>query len=188
MIRKNGNDAQKLPSLFDTAVQFGTKYFNFLPDDLRDASVVWFERAVAVAVKKKSMGSDHVTIPLNSSLRFSSTPSGIAVSLERSILPRRRGRGAREPSQVLVLITEYYVDSLKLLDYVFSTSLFTFSNNSRVGAHLNRAQPWQDSNLYTVSPGEIKIVSNLLEVHQAVYQICLKSFLRAVSNLEYIEN
>ena len=37
---------QKLPSLVDTAAHHGAKYFNFLPDKLRDLALNWFNSVI----------------------------------------------------------------------------------------------------------------------------------------------
>jgi hypothetical protein len=212
----------RLPSLLDTAAQHGAKYFNFLPDPMRDRAVMWLEAALARGKREQAWreqlsgeggeGEDttftdtftDTTSSTSSSgssgserFDYASSPAGLAAELDALLQPPPE----ESQVQVLVLVTDYYQESLELLDHVFATSLFTSpatyspsdtgstssdsssSDSSRSKSKIaasfrNRAQPWQEQGQFSTSPAEMKALSRLLQMHQALFHACLRSFLR----------
>jgi len=204
--RQRQKHLQQLPSLVDTAVQFGAKYFNFLPDAERDAAVAWFQRAVDSAARAQALrqsvgatdgssynsssGSFSGAAGVSASMRpfqLATSPAGLSASLDALLFQPLRPVGRGEETRgtaVLVLLTEYYRESLQLLDHVYASSHFSASTGGGAGVQFrNRAQDWQEQGLFSTSPAEMKTLSRLLEVHQALYHACLRAFLRACADM-----
>ena len=84
--------------------------------------------------------------------------------------------------KVLILITEYYDESIRLLSYVFGSTILTRGGSNDVaGKKINKALEGQDQQrIGTFS--ELKIVNKLLSPHAAFYQSALNEFF---DELEY---
>lgn len=143
----------------------------------------------------------------SSDFTYASSPPGLAAALDALLHPAEAARargdarvgGITAPALVLVLVTDYYHQSLQLLDHVYATSLFTApvsagstgasSNSNSNSAHSsssptrNRAKPWQEQSVQA-SSAELKVLTRLLEGHQALYQTCLKSFFRRYADIQ----
>jgi hypothetical protein len=203
--RQRQKHIQQLPSLVDTAVQYGDKYFNFLPDTERAVASEWFKRAVSAAVREQhlrkslygtatdghnssgvssavSEGSSDTHTPFE----FASSAAALSASLDILLFqPLHHSSTHSSSSAVLVLVTEYFEESMKLLDHVYATTHFTTSAVSEGSSdgYRNRAQGWQDQGLFSTSPAEMKTVSRLLEVHHTLYNACLRVFLRTCAGV-----
>ena len=116
---------------------------------------------------------------LNGNIDYNVTPAGIANAL-RSYLRQSNLFDSNSDVALLVLLTDYFEESLRLLDYSYNTQLFTTprsGGSSRNRVVKNKAQSWQEQGLFSTSPGEMKTILRLLEVHQALYQVCVDSFM-----------
>ena len=81
---------------------------------------------------------------------------------------------------VVVLVQDHYSESLTLLDHVFGTDHFSSSSQYR---H-NTARESQDRGVVLGSAEEITAVSRMLEMHQALYHLCLEYFLRYFGEIQ----
>lgn len=190
----------QLPSLLDTARLHGDKFFNFLPDHLRGLARQGFEAALAgvereearksplaeagdhtvaragagdgdAADRSARRGSDEGLGRKKSVFEYSSSSAGVAAALNALLhqteAPEPGGGGAL----VVVLVTDYFQESLQLLDHVYATSLFTSPSSTgnaggrsrrvlspAVPSFQNRAQPWQEQGLFSTSPAEMKVL------------------------------
>ena len=142
-------------------VQFGPKYFNFLPDDLRSEVMQWFNRLVKPAAIKSTVKV--------------SPPSGLLNRVETELR-----------DSIFVLSTEHYQESLGLLSFAFDSKHFqptdTGGDNSKNFPMINEAFDWQQS-ASAATYAEMKQLSRLLEAHNAIHQLALREFFRQQEEL-----
>jgi hypothetical protein len=153
-------------SFVKSVVEFGREYFVFLDPINRNLSNAYFSRSVNHELSR-SVTSDAIADGSLVGLVWDETPVGIAKSLEGLMFGRPKAR-------VVVLVQDYYTESLAMLDHVFDTDHFSTSSTYR---H-NTAREGQDKGVALGTVEELLAVNRLLEVHQAVYHLCLEKFLR----------
>ena len=133
-------------------IKFGPRYFNFLPDDSRERAMRWFNHLV-----RSDKNSAAISI------------EGTWELLQSIELDFR--------SRTFVLTMEYYADSLRLLAAAFDSPRFLPSSNGVSLPKVNEAFTWQASEP-AGSLEELKQLSRLLEVHNAIYNLALREFFR----------
>lgn len=158
-------------SFVKSVVEFGREYFVFLDPTNRNLSNAYFSRSVNHELSR-SVTSDVIADGSLTGLVWDETPVGIAKSLEGLMFGRPKAR-------VVVLVQDYYTESLAMLDHVFDTDHFSTSSSYR---H-NTAREGQDKGVALGTVEELLAVNRLLEVHQAVYHLCLEKFLRNYRNM-----
>jgi hypothetical protein len=208
--RKSGNQIGL--NLASAAVNFGGKYLNFLPDDLRTDALKWFNRRIKSSTSPISTGFD------SSILLFDSILQRVELYFQ---------------TKVLVLDAAHYSESLLLLAHVFNTSSFLepsppplppspidpqggrglvdssssippasnamSKKNNRQNAHksliasgnigttrLNEANPQQEGEV-AGSYSEVKDITSIYELHDAIYNLALKEFFRQLRGVIVIQ-
>jgi hypothetical protein len=182
---------QHLPTLLDSAALYGPLYFYFLPDPLRNLAIARFSHRLSLLNHSTSSSSSSESKPFS----YASSSPGMASALDDFLQPLHPSirHNSSSSSRVLVLVSDYYEESLQLLDHVYATSLFSSplstSTTKRSGSSevLNSAEAWQEQDLFSTPPSEMKAVMRLLEGHEALYQTCLKSFFLSLSLLKIQE-
>jgi hypothetical protein len=161
-MRKNKN-LNKPMSFLNAIIQFGPKYFNFLDDSARQSAMKIFHRLV-----KASSSS-------SSSLQISPLPIDSSYSLLLSQVE------SLFQQEIFVLQNSYYSESLEMLSKIFNSSFLMVSNDSNPTPpsqlRLNEAFESQESySMGTLS--DIKKLNILLELHNQIYHLSLKEFIR----------
>lgn len=199
--------AENAHSNFTQSVtSFGQEYFQFLDPVLRNLSTAWFERSIEHTKVVGSQGiSDSMTDEskdavkgkkegkLDAGVTLAASPAGITSTLERLLFQSSMtGAGASAVAghgefpfhsssnrNVVVLVQDHYTESLIMLDHVFATTHFTASSSYR---H-NTAREAQDKGVSLGFDDELHQVNRLLEMHQALYHLCLRYFLRHLDSI-----
>jgi hypothetical protein len=148
--KKLQQQQQSPVSWTNAVIQFGPKYFNFFDDSTRDLALKVFHRLV-------KSGSSTI-----SPLSTDSSYTKLLVKIETLF-----------QQEIFVLQNSYYSESLDLLSKLFETNFVNQTSPSR----LNEAFESQETSSMG-SLSDIKRLNILLELHNQIYYLSLKEFLR----------
>lgn len=208
-IRTKKVSSPKVGSLVDIVVEHGMEYFVFLPKKYHQLAVKWFNETVveyhmkgmidvqpSTSISNINTSSENIKSPFH----YPSSPTGIASALERMLASDRNDKFSSGDGKdaVIALSTEYYDESVEYLDFVFDTKLFSSPEKggfqttsmsdepkeSLLKGFKNRARPEQEADVIASTAKELKVASRLLELHHALYQVCLKSFRQRYSAMK----
>lgn len=173
-MRKNKNINSQL-TFSEAIINFGTKYFNFLNDNLRIHVIRMFNRLV------KLTSTDSSYSLLNSKLTKNSFNLSYTLLLNEI--------ESQFQNEIFVLQNSYYPESLQMLSLIFNASFISggdgknqkldsiATTNKDEVVHLNEAEKKQDqSSMGTLA--DLKKLNMLLEIHNEIYYISLREFKR----------
>ena len=142
---------------------YSSKYLMYSDTATRSILTAWFDENYKeyISNRELSVGSRKSML---ASIRNTQR------SLEVIQRLRRNFRG-----KVLVLITEYFEESIRLLSYIFGSTIFTTLGYKNKKLRKKTAlQGQEEQRIGTIS--ELKIVHKLLSPHEAFYQSALNEF------------
>ena len=154
--------------------EFGHEYLQFLAPKHRNLSNSWFQERIQHEKIRPESENEHAAGGTTSLDKLSkTTPVEIVEAIELALF------NPRNNPNVVVLVQDHYTESLEMLDYVFGTNHFSLSSPYR---H-NTAREAQDKGVSIGSFSEISHVIRLLELHNAIYNICLRKFLLHLTSI-----
>lgn len=196
-IRKSNNDKIKI-ELLSAIATFGSRYFNFMNDQNLKLANSLFKNLIQSQSSEGSM-----SIPLQDGFNKQILSQlHLIESIENNF-----------QSNILVLITEYYHESIILLDYIFNTTVFSFNaiqekelkeshslqpiSASGATPHsftsptiavkrvkkLNEAFDWQGK-LSAGTFEDTKLSTKMLQIQYNVYETALREFMVQYHGME----
>ena len=143
---------------------YSSKYLMYSDKTTRSVLTEWFDENYKQYVSNhgEMMGSEKAIL---ASIKYTHRAIEVLKQLRRNF----RGK-------MLVLITEYFEESIRLLSYVFgSTELTLEGSHELITKKVNKALEGQEEQrIGTIA--ELKIVHKLLSPHSAFYQSALNEF------------
>jgi hypothetical protein len=152
-------------------IQFGPKYFNFFDDSTRDLALKVFHRLVK-----------------SSSLSSLSGPAIVSpLSMDSSYITLLTRIENLFQQEIFILQNSYYSESLDLLSKLFDSNFLNQTSSASFPSstsqpRLNEAFESQETSSMG-SLSDIKRLNILLELHNQIYYLSLKEFLRQRGNL-----
>lgn len=169
-MRKNKNIKEPM-SFLNGIIQFGPRYFNFLEEPTRLLAMQIFHRLI----KASSSSSSSST----STLQISPLPIDSSYSLLLSQVE------SLFQQEIFILQNSYYSESVEMLSKIFNKSFMTrteLNTTSPSQLRLNEAFTSQENHsMGTLS--DIKKLNILLELHNQIYYLSLKEFIRQRDHL-----
>lgn len=165
----------RTPNFMESLISFGQEYFRFLDPRHRTLVDSWFEKLIKRELLESERRSVSRVEPDLDDLNRSDSPVGIVATLDNLLFDRRK-------QNVVVLIQEYYKESLEILDHVFGTNHFSSSSRYRY----NTVRESQDKDSALGSVADVEAAMRLLEMHQALYYLCMQHFISNFNKIQEI--
>lgn len=153
-------------NISEFSMTYAPEYLEFLDEESRDFSLKWFRESMNVA------DGGAVPIPKGGHLIEMSpfqSPADIGNNFENKLLRCRNS---------IVLIQEYFVESLELLNHAFGTKAFTESLPR--GRRFNKLD---DKHISQLTSLDINSLHRVMQVHHVIYHACLKHFFESYYSL-----
>jgi hypothetical protein len=177
---KNNKDkslmVNKTFEIHASIASFGGKYFNFLDQMNYDLSSLLFKLTLQTSVgadnQNKALDMKIIKPYLsNEDLSTSSTHKYNLLELQTILSSHIEYLFAKN---TVVLLTEYYTESMQILDNIFQTKHFTSFQNGQLNK-LNEAFEWQGKAI-AGTYDELKIVPKLLQIQYVIYDAAMREF------------
>lgn len=151
-------------NISEFAMTYAPEYLEFLDDESRDFSLKWFRESMTAADGGVIPISNHAHQSKKLSSPFQS-PMDIGNNFEHKLLRCRNS---------IVLIQDYFMESLEVLNKVFGTKQFTDTL-----PHGYRYNKLDDNHIGKLTSHDMNSLHRIMQIHHVIYHACLKHFLES---------